>query len=222
MSYFRELPDLNYQSPIKTRQSSQAYVRVKNLFRRVKLRDDISNKNNLFTLFDKYQIPEGARPDTLAEDLYGSADLDWVVLITAGITNAIDQWPLSSRDLYRYVENKYGLSEINEIHHYETKEVKDSKGRLILPKGKIVDKEFSMVNPDSPTKVNITPNPVVGVTNYEYEVIKNEEKRNIYLLRPNYLQMFLNDMRDIMHYDKSSQFVNKRLAETENTRNTSP
>ena len=222
MSYFRELPDLNYQSPIKTRQSSQAYVRVKNLFRRVKLRDDISNKNNLFTLFDKYQIPEGARPDTLAEDLYGSADLDWVVLITAGITNAIDQWPLSSKDLYRYVENKYGLTEINEIHHYETKEVRDSKGRLILPKGMIVDKEFSMVNPDSPTKVNITPNPVVGVTNYEYEVIKNEEKRNIYLLRPNYLQMFLNDMRDIMHYDKSSQFVNKRLAETENTRNTSP
>ena len=222
MSYFRELPDLNYQSPIKTRQSSQAYVRVKNLFRRVKLRDDISRKNNLFTMFDKYQIPEGARPDTLAEDLYGSADLDWVVLITAGITNAIDQWPLSSKDLYRYVENKYGLTEINEIHHYETKEVRDSKGRLILPKGKIVDKEFSMVNPDSPTKVNITPNPVVGVTNYEYEVIKNEEKRNIYLLRPNYLQMFLNDMRDIMHYDKSSQFVNKRLAETENTRNTSP
>ena len=222
MSYFRELPDINYQSPIKTRQSSQAYVRVKNLFRRVKLRDDISNKNNLFTLFDKYQIPEGARPDTLAEDLYGSADLDWVVLITAGITNAIDQWPLSSKDLYRYVENKYGLTEINEIHHYETKEVKDSKGRLILPKGKIVDKEFSMVNPDSPTKVNITPNPVVGVTNYEYEVTKNEEKRSIYLLRPNYLQMFLNDMRDIMHYDKSSQFVNKRLAETENTRNTSP
>ena len=118
MSYFRELPDLNYQSPIKTRQSSQAFVRVKNLFRRVKLRDDISNKNNLFTLFDKYQIPEGARPDTLAEDLYGSADLDWVVLITAGITNAIDQWPLSSKDLYRYVENKYGLTEINEIHHY--------------------------------------------------------------------------------------------------------
>ena len=222
MSYFRELPDLNYQSPIKTRQSSQAYVRVKNLFRRVKLRDDISNKNNLFTLFDKYQIPEGARPDTLAEELYGSADLDWVVLITAGITNAIDQWPLSSKDLYRYVENKYGLTEINEIHHYETKEVKDSRGRLILPKGKIVDREFSMVNPDSPTKVNITPNPVVGVTNYEYEVVKNEEKRNIYLLRPNYLQMFLNDMRDIMHYDKSSQFVNKRLAETENTRNTSP
>ena len=222
MSYFRELPDLNYQSPIKTRQSSQAFVRVKNLFRRVKLRDDISRKNNLFTMFDKYKIPDGARPDTLAEELYGSADLDWVVLITAGITNAIDQWPLSSRDLYRYVEKKYGLTEMNQIRHYETKEVKDSKGRLILPKGMIVDKEFSMVNPDSPTKVNITPNPVAGVTNYEYEVIKNEEKRSIYLLRPNYLQMFLNDMREIMHYDKSSQFVNKRLVETENTRNTSP
>ena len=40
MSYFRELPDLNYQSLLKTKHSSNAYVRVKNLFRRVKLRDD--------------------------------------------------------------------------------------------------------------------------------------------------------------------------------------
>ena len=84
MSYFRELPDLNYQSPIKTRQSSQAYVRVKNLFRRNKLRDDLQNN---FTVFDKYEIMEGARPDTVAEELFGNSELDWVVLLTAGIIN---------------------------------------------------------------------------------------------------------------------------------------
>ena len=219
MSYFRELPDLNYQSPLSTKTSSRSYIRVKNLFRRVKLRDDL---NDVFTIFYKYQIPEGARPDTIAEELYGSSDLDWVVILTAGIINLRNEWPLDNRHLYRFVESKYGLENVNNIHHYETKEVKDSKGRVILPAGKRVDSTFSMVNPDNANKVNITPNPVIGVTNWEYETLINEEKRSIFLLRRNYLQMYLNDMREIMHYDKSSQFVNRRLVETENTRNTSP
>ncbi len=218
MSYFRELPDLNYQSPLSTKTSSRSYLRVKNLFRRVKLRDDL---NNIFTIFYKYQIPEGARPDTIAEEIYGSSDLDWVVILTAGIINLRNEWPLDNRHLYRFVESKYGLTNINNIHHYETKEVKDSKGRTILPAGKKVDSTFSMVDPDNANKVNITPNPVIGVTNWEYETLINEDKRSIYLLRREYLQMYLNDMREIMHYDKSSQFVNRRLVETENTRNTS-
>ena len=218
MSYFRELPDLNYQSPLSTKTSSRSYLRVKNLFRRVKLRDDL---NNIFTIFYKYQIPEGARPDTIAEEIYGSSDLDWVVILTAGIINLRNEWPLDNRHLYRFVESKYGLTNINNIHHYETKEVKDSKGRTILPEGKRVDSTFSMVDPDNANKVNITPNPVIGVTNWEYETLINEDKRSIYLLRREYLQMYLNDMREIMHYDKSSQFVNRRLVETENTRNTS-
>ena len=219
MSYFRELPDLNYQSPLSTKTSSRSYIRVKNLFRRVKLRDDL---NDVFTIFYKYQIPEGARPDTIAEELYGSSDLDWVVLLTAGIINLRNEWPLDNRHLYRFVESKYGLENVNNIHHYETKEVKDSKERVILPAGKRVDSTFSMVDPDNANKVNITPNPVIGVTNWEYETLINEDKRSIYLLKRDYLQMYLNDMREIMHYDKSSQFVNRRLVETENTRNTSP
>ena len=218
MSYFRELPDLNYQSPLKTKTSSRSYVRVKNLFRRVKLRDDL---NNVFTLFNKYQISDGARPDTVAEELYGNPELDWVVLLTAGIINVHNEWPLSSRDIYRFSESKYGL-DLNNIHHYQTIEVKDSKGRVILPAGKHVDSTFTMINPDSATYADINPAPVVGVSNYEYEVGLNEEKRSIYVLKKEYLQQYMTDMKNIMHYDKSSQFVNRRLAETENTRNTSP
>ena len=215
MSYFRELPDLFYQSPLKDRVSSREYVRVKNLFRRVKLRDDLQN---VFTLFNKYEINQGERPDTVAEDLYGSADLDWVVMLTAGIINVRDQWPLSDYELYRYAENKYG-DELNSTRFYETTEVKDSSGRLILPKGKIVDSGFTIPNPASKTQ-NL--NPVTGVSNYEYEVRKNDDKRLIYILKPDYLQLYLNDMRRIMQYEKSSQYINRRLAATENTRNTSP
>ena len=215
MSYFRELPDLNYQSLLKTKHSSNAYIRVKNLFRRVKLRDDLQNS---FTQFNKYYIPDGSRPDIVAEELYGRSDLDWVVCITAGIINVNNDWPLSSRDIYRFAESKYG-TDLNNIHHYETTEVKDSKGRVVLPARKHVDSTFTIPKPDTDTA---TLNPVVGVSNYEYEVELNENKRGIYVLRREYLQQFLNDMRNIMHYEKSSQFVNRKLVETENTRNTSP
>jgi len=215
MSYFRELPDLEYQSPFVDSNSSQNYIRAKNLFRRVKLRDDL---HNVFTLFNKYQITEGARPDTIAEEIYGKADYDWVVLLTAGIVNVRDEWPLSNRDLYRYVENVYG-NDLNAIHHYETTEVKDSNGRLILPAGKVVDSNFTIPKPDDYTA---TLNPVVGISNYEYETTKNEEKRSIYLLRTDYLQQYLNDMRTIMYYEKSSQYVDKKLIRTENTRITMP
>ena len=215
MSYFRELPDLEYQCPFVDSNSSQNYVRAKNLFRRVKLRDDLQN---VFTLFNKYQITEGARPDTIAEEVYGKADYDWVVLLTAGIVNVRDEWPLSNRDLYTYAEQVYG-DDLNAIHHYETTEVKDANGRLILPKGKIVDSTFTIPDPDD---YLATLNPVVGISNYEYETIKNEEKRTIYLLRPDYLQQYLNDMRKIMYYDKSSQYVDKKLIRTENTRITMP
>ena len=138
--------------------------------------------------------------------------------MTAGIINVYDQWPLSDRDLYQYAENKYG-NDLTAVRFYETTEVKDSSGRLILPKGKVVDSGFTIPNPSNP---NVTINPVTAITNYEYEVRKNEDKRGIYILKPEYLQLYLNDMRRIMYYEKSSQFVNRRLVQTENTRNTSP
>ena len=215
MGYFRELPDLQYQSFLSNSNSSQNYLTVKNLFRRCKLRDDLQN---VFTIFNKYQIQEGARPDTVAEEIYGSAELDWVVLMTAGIINVRNEWPLSDRDIYNYAEKIYG-SQLNAIHHYETTEVKDSNGRLILPSGKDVDPTFTIPDPNDHEE---TLNPVVGIGNYEYEVIKNEKKRSIYLLKPQYLQQFLNDMRQEMIYSQSSQYLTDNLIRTENTRVTMP
>ena len=215
MSYFRELPNLEYQSFLSTSKGSDEYLLVKNIFRRVKLRDDLQN---VFTIFNKYQIQEGARPDTVAEELYGSSQYDWVVLIGAGIINVRNEWPLSNGDIYRYSEQLYG-NDLNDVHHYETTEVKDSNGRLILPAGKIVDSTFTIPNPNIPIQ---TLNPVVGISNYEYEVIKNNKKRDIYVLKPAYLQQVINDTRKAMTYDRSSQYVNDKLIRTENTRVTMP
>jgi hypothetical protein len=215
MTYFRELPNLEYQSFLSDKKSSSDYLLVKNLFRRVKLRDDLQN---VLTIFNKYQIKDGARPDTVAKELYGSTQYDWVVLISAGIINARNEWPLSDRDVYRYSENVYG-NDLNAIHHYETKEVKDSKGRLILPKGKVVDQNFSIQDPNTPIQ---SINPVIGISNYEYEVRKNNDKRGIYILKPGYLQQAIIDTRKGLIYDRSSQYVNDTLIRTENTRASNP
>ena len=215
MTYFRELPNLNYQSTSSDRSSSEDYVVVKNIFRRAKLRDDLKY---VFTSLVDYYIRDGIRPDQVADNVYGDPELDWVVLTSANIINVRDEWPLNSYEIYNYALNKYG-KDLNEIRHYETTEVKDSSGRLILPKGKVVDSGFTIPDPSSPTA---TLNPVGGVTYYEYESKLNDAKRSIYIVTPNYLQVFLNDMKDIMRYTDSSQFVTTSLIQTENTRNTDP
>jgi hypothetical protein len=215
MAYFRELPNVEYQSFLSDSQSSDQYLLVKNIFRRVKLRDDLQN---VFTVFDKYEIVDGTRPELVAEELYGSPQYDWVVIVSAGITRIRDQWPLSSKDIYDYSFQKYG-NELNSIHHYETTEVVDSRNRLILPAGKVVDANFTIPNPLLPTQ---SLNPVVGVSNYEYEVAENEKKRTIYVLKPIYLQQVINDTRKAMTYDKSSQFVNNKTIRTENTKASNP
>ena len=216
MGYFRELPDIEYQSFLSDAISSKEYLTVKNLFRRNKLRDDLQN---VFTIFDKYEIVEGARPDMVAEEFYGDAELDWVVLMTAGIINVRDEWPLSNYRLYQYVEHKYGILELNEVRYYETKEIKDSNDRLILPAGKIVDEDFVLNYSDNGNKVSVSGLDVRrGVSNWEYETIENNKKSSIYLLKQGYLQQFLNDMREIMIYGISSEYVNESLIRTENTK----
>ena len=215
MGYFRELPNLLYPSFLPEKVSSLDFIEVKNIFRRVKMRDDLFNN---FTLFDKYEIPEGARPETVAEELFGSPNFDWIILTVAGIINVRNEWPLSNRDLYNYVDNKYGNS-INSNRFFETIEVKNSDEQLILPKGKIVDSNFTIPNPDEPTAIL---NPVVGITNFEYETRLNEEKRNIFVLREEYLQEFIEDMKDIMTYAESSEFIDENTIQTENTNITMP
>ena len=232
MSYFRELPDILYQSNLLHKVSSQEYIRIKNIFRRVKIQDWIQDN---VQFFNKYTIRDGERPDTMAERLYGSPERDWIIVLTAGITNIRNDWPLSNYDLYRYVEAKYG-TDLNAIHHYETIEVRDNKGRLILPAGQRVDQNFTIptpydasatnfyvgVRPQSDNidyrSVNSDINPVTGVSNYEYETQLNESKRRIEVMKPIYLQQFLNDMRELMNYKESSQTVNGKLLTTENTR----
>ena len=226
--YFRELPTLRYPSFIG-KDSSLDYVDAKNLFRRVKLREDLQN---IITLFNKYEIPEGFRPDNVAEELYGSENLDWVVIVCAGIVNIRSEWPLSNNDLYEYALNKYGEN-LNDPKYFETKEIKDSKGRVVLEKGKKVNQDFKLFYSDEGevktndltklgTNVAAIDDPVSAVSNYVHETRLNDDKRNIFVLKNGFLTQFLDDFRDIMLYGPSSQFVDDNTIQTENTNITMP
>ena len=221
MGYFRELPNLLYQSFLPDKTSSLDYTEVKNLLRRVKLRDDLQN---VFTLFDKYEIPDGFRPENVAEEFYGNDELDWVVILTAGIVNIRNEWPLNSRDIFDYSFEKYG-DDLNATRFFETKEVKNSSGTILLNKGVVVDSDFEFNYYEDTTNkyINVKGTSVrTGISNYEYETRLNDEKRSIFLLKPGYLQQFINDFRDIMIYGQSSQAINDNLIKTENTNITMP
>jgi hypothetical protein len=216
MTYFREVSDLLYQSQQPNRNSSYDYARVKNLFRRAKIRDDFF-KN--VTAFTKYKIIGEERPEQIAQKLYGSSTYDWVVLISNNIINVRTEWPLSDSEFSDYLERKYTEAELAQPHHYETTAVIDSRGKLIIPAGKIVDSNFSITYYDG---LSVTKNPVKMVSVYEYEIQQNDKKRNIYVLRNRYLQTAIDDMKRIMSYGFSSQYVNDSTKKGESLRVLSP
>ena len=214
MPYFRELPDISHASLLPKRSRNDERLIVKNIFRRAIMREDIFNS---VTTFDYYNIQENMRPDTVARVIYDDPDLDWVVLITNNITNVRDQWPLSNNDLHEMMLDKYGSYEaLENVHHYETTLILDEDNRTILAEGLEVDKDFQYSY--YATNSTITTNPVVPVTNYQYESKRNDEKRKIVLLKPTMVGVFISDMKNMMKYKKTSSYINRNLKESYNPR----
>ena len=213
--YFQNLPNIGYKNNLTTSVDRQNYIYAKNLFLRAKVRDDVTKE---ITFLNSYNIREGKRPQDIADELYGDPTLDWVVLTVANIINVRDEWPMTGKVLYDYCATKYG-NELNDTAFYETKEVRDNQNRLILPGGKVVDSNFTIPDPDNPqiTLSLGSSNPlVIGISNFLAETRKNEKKRNIKVMREEYLTMFLMDMRETLTYTKSSQFESRFLKNAHN------
>ena len=215
MAYFQELPNISYPSLLPSSSKVEDRIIVKNIFRRSKLRTDVDQS---LTAFDYYYVQEGQRPDTLAQDLYQNSEFDWVILTTNNITNIRDQWPLDHNDLHDYMLEKYGSEQnIAGIHHYETKKIVDEYGRTVMREGLEVDVNFTFKYQNYTNSI-VTVNPVAPITNYQYETKLNEEKRKIRTLKPQYLGAFISEHKQIMNYERSSDFISKRLKNTYNPR----
>ena len=81
--------------------------------------------------------------------------------------------------MQKYLLNKYTETQLTETHHYE----------------------ISQTSGDTTTMIEVenTTYPSASiVTNYEYEVALNEEKRSIDLLRNEYLGYFTEEFSDLV------------------------
>ena len=324
-SYFKQVPNFEYVNRTRGSKDISNYITVKNLFKRGKIRPDIFGNLNYFT---KYKIIGDERPDNVAFKEYNDSSLDWVVLLSNNILNIQDEWPLPQRSLDEVLLEKYGDYEKlhSGIHHYNTVEIKNSRGGIVLPGGlktpnkwrtngnyiqaintkinQITGTEskvatvtmyngiknldvgsevyitnvssdvyngrfpitsvlkvgevvirFTYVLPSIPEvkapeilgteQVTFTVEGTVGtgnayyyeyyddnsyhtipaakmteaVTNYQYEIQKENDKRNIFLIKPTYLNILFNDLDDFMPYKKgAAQYMNDTLKKGENIR----
>lgn len=209
--YFSKLPNIEYsEKPIRFPISDKQYVLAKNIFRKYKIRER-SFQSSVF--FNKYTIEDGERLDTIAAKVYGSSEYDWVIMLTNNIVDPYSDLPIRDSNLYDFVVEKYDNPE--GVHHYETKEVKDSLGRVVLKEGLHVDSTFynapAYEYNNNGTFVSVPGNTVsIPVTNYQYEVSLNEKRREIFLLRPELLERFVNEFENINEYSRSTDYINRK------------
>ena len=217
-NYFRNIPDFEYVNRTKDGQFISNYTQVKNFFKKGKLREDLFQD---LTVFEKYSIKGDDRPDNVAFEIYDDPTLDWVVLMSNNIINIQNEWPLNQQAFESYVLDKYGtIEKLNEIHHYESNEVKDTNGVIIFPKGVRVSAGQSVSYFEPLSEELVTVNPVAkAVTNYQHEEKINDNKRRIFLLKPIYLNVVIDDLEEMMVYKEgSTQFVSESLKRADNIR----
>jgi len=209
--YFSLTPDIQYdEKPVKFPFSQSEYVVAKNFFRRFKIDED---RFSYSVFFNRYAIVEGDRLDLISERTYGTPNYDWVIALTNNIINPYFDWPLAEWQLRDLVDNP------DSIHHYETLELKNQEGMIVLQAGMIVDqafvsKPFVYANQTTPSLIytqtagsNITK----AVTNLDVAIKENESKREIYLLKPRYIQQFVRDFKEQNFYSRSTNYVDNQL-----------
>lgn len=207
--YFSLVPNIAYdEKPIKFPFSESDYVIAKNFFRRYKINDDIFSN---VVYFKKYSIVDGERPDTVADKAYGDPFYDWVVLMTNNLVNAQFDWPKTNYQLYKELEAKFD-DPYGTIHHYETYEIGQ------YPAGLVVDEAFY----NGQQKLNINGSVQLKngneicrpVTIAEWYTSENEKKREIFLLKPQYLESFVDDFKRQNLYKKDANYISQRLKKT--------
>ena len=217
--YFSNLTDFLYINRTVDGRSEGDFSVVKNFFKRAKLRDDIFQDLAFFT---KYIVIGDDRPDTVATKVYDDPTLDWVVLLSNNIVSIQSEWPLGQAAFNTYVTEKYGdeTTLYSGIHHYESREVKANDGTIIIPSGARVSvgQSVSFFDEDSSQQV-IRTDVAMPVTNYMFEEKLNDEKRNIFILKPIYLNILFDDIDQIMRNKKgSTQFISETLVRGDDIR----
>ena len=169
--YFNKFPDIIYDPD----RDGQFQI-CKNILRRVAVREKVRT-NTL--LYDTYDVKEGESPESLADRLYGNTELHLLVLMVNNITDRYHDWPLSTPQFLDMIDEKY--DNVDAIHHYE---ITQSSGS---------DKVKIDIGTDNTDYPSATP-----ITNYEFELERQNTISRIRLLDPAYISRFVEEFESLM------------------------
>jgi hypothetical protein len=171
--YFSRFPMMAYD--IK---GTSVYKLVPDILRRVKLRSGI--RSGMF-LFDNYDVKDGERPEDIAFKWFDDPGLHWVILMTNNITDRYYEWPMTQPQFQEFIEDKYGLANIDGIHHYE---ISQTSGRT-TSQG---PNDYSYL-----VECNSDEDGATSVSNRDYEQRLQDKYRQIRLLDKRYLGAFVSE-----------------------------
>lgn len=170
-NYFSFFPQMSYEGADKNKKT------VVDIFKRAKIvnLDKIVKSSVFYT----YTIQDGERPEHIAERYYGDTQYYWLILYANDIVNIYAQWPRSYREFENYIISKYGSLELAQstLHHYEREDGEWTIGVTYTDLDEI--KEST----------------AISVFDYEYQL--NEDKKEISIIKSDYLKQIINEMNKI-------------------------
>jgi hypothetical protein len=173
--YFARFPSMVYD--IK---GDGVYKLLPDILRRVKLRANI--RNGMF-MFDNYDVKEGETPEQVAFKWFGDTEYHWIILMTNNITDRYYGWPITQPQFQAHLEDKYGVGNIDSTHHYEVSQTS----------GPTSSRDNSHL-----VEVNSDASGATAVTNREYEEREQDRLRQIRLLDPRYLGIFVSEFENLV------------------------
>jgi len=206
-NYFSYLPNIQ----ISERTAREAFLDqnvIKNIYRRVSVRDDLAK---YIFAYDDYIVRDGERPDNVSNTFYDTPDYDWVIILCNRYTNIYEEWPMDTNTLDDYLERKYG-TKLYDVVQYETEDITDSKGNILVSAGTIVNSNFLYTTYEG---IVYGQNAIQPLTNYDIEYRKNERKRAIKVLKGRYIPQFIKEFEDLIKYPQSEDRINKDLKKTQ-------
>jgi len=171
--YFSRFPLMAYDV-----KGTKTYKLLPDILRRVKLRSGI--RSGMF-LFDNYDVKDGEKPEDIAFKWFGNSEYHWIILMTNNITDRYYEWPMTQPQFQNFIEDKYGLANIDAIHHYE---ITQTSG----PTSSNGPGDYSHL-----VECNSDEDDAVSVSNRDYEQRLQDKYRQIRLLDKQYLGTFISE-----------------------------
>ena len=194
-NYFSYLPNIEI-SERTARSSFLDQNVIKNLYRRVSVRDDLAK---YIFAYDDYVVNDGERPDSVSTKFYGTPVYDWIIILCNRYTNLYEEWPMDTTSLEDYLDRKYG-SKLYDVVQYETDEITDTKGNVLVKKGTVVNSNFLFTTYEG---IVHGVNKIQPLTNYDLQQRKNELKRGIKVLKNQFIQKFIDEFEELIKYPDS-------------------